>query len=580
MSDYSRLSDEELLKALQGGPKAAGVEGMSDGDLLAALGHGTPEPQNSAAGIAKAYGVGVGEGTIGIAGMPGDIASGMNYLGKKAVGLGQKIGGYLTGEEVPAEVRDGPSIPAPNSRNIRSAVENVTGEFYEPQTTAEEYANTLGEFTPGLLGGGGSMAGRAIGQVALPALTSETAGQMTEGTWLEPYARIGGGLMGGAAPGAARRAITPFPVSPERGRQLQVLRNEGVEVTGGQASGSKGLRNFEDELGGGSAGNITERQGEQFTSAALRRAGINADRATPEVIDEAFTRIGQQFDDLSARNRADVDQQFIQDVVQVQDDYRMLANPLQRQIVEQAVNDVVDVIGQHNGSIPGDVYRTMRERLGKAARGAGGDNQLREAYQGLFEALDDAMERTIANANPDDLGAWREVRNQYRNMFVIEQAAAGAGENTAMGILSPSQLRGATAQKHGKRNYVRGQGDFAELARAGEAILRPLPNSGTPGRTAARNIGQGLSSVAGAVVGGAAGGGAGAGVGLLAGAAVPPALARLALSPWGRAYLANQLMAQNPGMTRGQAMFQAALASREGRERMGGPKKKSIEQKR
>lgn len=529
-----------------------------------------PRPANSAAGLGKAYGTGVAEGVIGMAGLPGDIASGMNYIGKKAVGLGQQIGSYMAGKEAPAEVQNGPSIPIPNSKNIRGAVEGVTGEFYKPQTTAEEYANTLGEFTPGMIGGGAGIVPRAIGQVALPAIASETAGQLTKGTALEPWARIGGGLVGGGVAGAGRRVVTPFPVTPARAQQNAVLRGEGVELSGGQASGSKALRNFEDELGGSAAGNFNERQGEQFTAAVLRRGGINANRATPDVIDDAFHRIGNDFDNLAARNRADVDPQFIQDVVQTQDDYRMLANPLQRQTFNQAVDDVIDVIGQHNGQIPGNVYQTMRSRLDKAARGSGQDVQLRDAYMGLRNSLDDAVERTIANTNPDDLGAWRDARNQYRNMIVIEKAATGAGENAANGIISPSQLRGATVQKHGTRNYARGQGDFAELARAGEGALKPLPNSGTPGRTAARNIGQGFSSVAGAVIGGATSGGAGAGIGAVAGAALPPALARLALSSWGRAYLSNQIMAANPGMTPGQVAFQLALSSREARD--GRPK--------
>jgi hypothetical protein len=181
------------------------------------------------------------------------------------------------------------------------------------------------------------------------------------------------------------------------------------------------------------------------------------------------------------------------------------------------------------------------------ARGAAADPQLSEALRGLREALDGAMERTLAARNPRAVAAWRQARREYRNMIVIEQAATGAGENAALGLISPSALRNATLSKHGRRNYGRGQGDFADLARAGEATMKPLPNSGTASRQAARNLGLGISSLVGGAAGGSAGAafglpGAGAMAGMVAGAAVPAVAGRAMLSGPGRAYLGNQLL--------------------------------------
>lgn len=97
-----------------------------------------------------------------------------------------------------------------------------------------------------------------------------------------------GGALGTALPlavsgvvNSVRRAVSPFTINPERQALVDQLGNEGVRVTAGQATGSRGLRYAESEIGGQQAEDAMNNQGEQFTSAILRRVGVNADRATP-----------------------------------------------------------------------------------------------------------------------------------------------------------------------------------------------------------------------------------------------------------------------------------------------------------
>jgi hypothetical protein len=156
------------------------------------------------------------------------------------------------------------------------------------------------------------------------------------------------------------------------------------------------------------------------------------------------------------------------------------------------------------------------------------------------------MERSIGRNNPSDLGAFQEVRRQYRNMLPLEKAATGAGEDAALGLVSPSQLRNAVVQQN-RRAYARGQGDYADLARAGEAIMKPLPNSGTAPREymmklperllAATGIGTGMGATAGGPVGAGIGAAAGAGSVVL-----PPIMGSMLMSQAGQAWLANQLL--------------------------------------
>ncbi len=357
-----------------------------------------------------------------------------------------------------------------------------------------------------------------------------------------------GTIIGSALPGAAslvgnavRRIVSPLSTSSARQSLVNTLEREGVDVTAGQATGSDALRYAESEIGGAAARDLVERQSEQFTRAALSRAGVNADRATPEVIDNAFTRIGNQFDSLATRNTLKPDRKLQNDLVDTWRNYMSVTPPNARvPIVADMMTDINNAL-KNGGSLDGKTYQSLRSRLDRVARGSR-DPELANTLRDIRSALDDGMERSIAATNPKDLGGWRNARKEYRNMLVLEQAATGAGENAAAGLISPSALRNATVAKHGRRNYARGSGDFAELARAGEGVMKPMPQSGTAPRTAIRNMGAALPALLGAGAGGVAGGGPGAIAGMVAGAALPAFAGRLMMTPAGQAYLKNQLL--------------------------------------
>lgn len=547
-------------------------DGMSDADIGAAIKRSTaaqpaiasaPAP-DTLTDVAKSGASGLAEGAIGLAGMIPDIAGGAKNLANKYLFdplLNVTIGPpSKTTTEAPPDINN-----MFGSQNIKKQVEGVTGEFYKPQTTAGEFAHTVGEFLPGSLVGPGGIGGRVLTSVTA-GLGSEAAGQAAKGTSLEPYARVAGAFAGGLAPTAAARAATPMPANAARQGFVNTLEAEGVPLTAGQRSGSEALRYAESTLGnapgaGGRASQAVESQGEAFTRAALRRAGENADRATPEVIDRAFTRIGNDFDGLAARNSLQADRTLGNALVRVENDYNGLVNASQRApIITNTIRDIGDIIATNNGVMRGDAYQALRSRLEAAARASKSDPNLSEALRGIRSALDGAMERSIARTNPSDLGGWREARRQYKNMLVIEKAATGAGENAAQGLISPSQLRNATVQQ-GRRSYARGQGDFADLARAGEAVMKPLPQSGTEPRALVAAIPAMIGGGLGAATAGPAGAGLGAVFGHLAGAAAPGVAGRALMSRPVQAYLNNQALApflQNGAGTR-QALLRAIM---------------------
>ena len=136
--------------------------------------------------IAKSLPTGVVEGLTGMVGLPGSL---YNMIPEGLRSPTSILGNLPSGEEL--------------NQGIRS---QIGYDYYQPQTVAGEYSRTLGEFMPGALAPGGALTRAA--SVAVPAFTSETAGQIARGmsggerdTNAENFARLLGGLGGGFAVG-------------------------------------------------------------------------------------------------------------------------------------------------------------------------------------------------------------------------------------------------------------------------------------------------------------------------------------------------------------------------------------------
>ena len=508
-------------------------DNFSQSDIASALStYKAPQQPSVGMDVAKSAGVGLAKGGIGLAGLPGDIAE----LGARGINAAVQGVGKLTGLNVGPSRQ--PLAPTYGSEDIQKAIESKTGPFYQPQTGLGKFAQTAGEFAPAVIGGPETLATKLATRVALPAAAATGA----EAAGAGPIGQTAAALAAPTALGAVgRRLVTPLPMAAARESAVQALENQGVQLTAGQRTGSRPLQWFEQALGdipgaGRGATTAAERSAEQFTGAALRQAGENANRATPEVIDRAFNRIGNQFDTLAARNTLHADPQMGQDIRTGINDYHGIVSPPNRApVIADFEAEIGTQLARNNGTIPGDAFQSITSRLERAARGA--PHEVADTLRDMRGALNEAMQRSIARNNPQDLGAWQQVRNQYRNMLVIEKAATGAGENAALGLISPSQLRNATVAQN-RRAYARGGGDFAELARSGESVMRPLPQSGT----APRAYAMGLPASIGAVVGGLAGGFPGAALGGLGAIAGPPLIGRALMSRPVQAYLGNQLL--------------------------------------
>jgi len=442
--------------------------------------------------VAKSAVAGLGKGTIGLATLPGNIEA----LGRAGINAAAK---WYRGND---ENIVNPDTVLTNASDLQPRVEKYTGQFYKPKTTAGKYAGTIAEFAPAalILGGQAGIASKVLGNVLAPAVVSETAGQLTEGTKAEPWARAVGALVG-------PRAVSPAAIKdPVRAAAVKTLNQEGVSaITAGQATGRAPLRWTEAALADapfvGKAQKINEKAASQFTAAALKRAGINATRATDDVIDGAFTRLGAEFDKVGQIAKVRVTPRMAARVAQIENRYTNTTQPSLTSRLPEAIANDIKALGQ-NQFMDGTAYLRWRSQLGEAARGAS-DPGTRRALYDLQKVLDDGAEaylrsigRSIRQSGLVD--DFRKARREYRNLIVVTDAISGAGEKTALGFISPAQLRSAAQRMEGKQQFARGRGDFTKLAKAGTAIMSPLPQSGTAPRAA---VASGLAAIGGTFAG-------------------------------------------------------------------------------
>src|SRR5262245_7767807 len=380
----------------------------------------------------------------------------------------------------------------PTTEDIRSvtdplvsAVSPAAQEYTrkEPGNWQERSIDTTVQLLPALMGANKGNIGRTlITDVAAPAVGSEIAGETTRAYGgNETMARLIGAMLGGGAAPAGARAVTG---GVEGGRQALVntLMREGVDITAGQAGGRKALQYLEAGPFEGKARSIADIQQKQFNRAVLKRVGIDADNASPSVIEGARDTLGSKYDDLVTRsNGVPMDTQMENDLLAASGDYERLRGAA-APAIRNYLTRIVDAAHMNGGVIPPDMFKQIRSDVAADIRklnmaGQAGDPLLRDALVDFQQSMFGSMERA---GQPDLVAEWRDTNNKYRNLKIVERAMGGAGDATMAGDISPAKFRTAV-ERANPQDWVAGKGDFADLARAG-TIMNPLPQSGTTPR--------------------------------------------------------------------------------------------------
>jgi GH24 family phage-related lysozyme (muramidase) len=404
---------------------------------------------------------------------------------------------------------------------LKSAIEaQAQGIRTENQAVSNDPGGSAWlESIGGVLGGAASLPLPSVGGSLL--LNGALGGGATAA--LEPTvgeeSRIDNAGKGAAAGAVASKVMGTFlnPVanklSKEEAANASKLMSEGVNLTPAQRTGSAALGKMEAGFNdlpftAGKQRDITEGQMQQFTQAVLKRAGINAEKATPDVLEAASKEIGDTFKRLSQANGVKIDAPLLRDIGAVRKD---VVRRLGKDDSKTVLSYLDDIMLQRKTGKPiaGDVYQNTRSKLTKLAKAkTNTDPLIAGAYRDVRNALDAAAERSLpANAK----GAWADVRDRYAVYKTIDKAMTTTGDNAVSGYISPTSLLNAV--KVGNTGYARGYGQLNDIARAGKDIVASkVPDSGTAGRQMVQNLLTG-----GAFLGaGAAAGGIPAAVGALA----------------------------------------------------------------
>lgn len=367
---------------------------------------------------------------------------------------------------------------------------------------------------------------------------------------------IGGGV--GLAGAALGRAIAPVrpDLTPEAQALRDAARSHGIRLSAADETGSPTLRRVENalrQLPGSSAiaRNFDQAQQQDFTAAMLRQSGADARAASPQVLNPARDRIGQVFDDLSARNTLGVSPATAQRLQGIEEGLDRLPHTA-AEPMRAWLRDVHGKVAP-DGTMPGTAYRALDSALGKAANRTG-DGDLRHTLGELRDTLRSAMDESIG---PEDAAAWAQARQQYASLKTTINAVGRAGEGAAQGLVSPLAVRDALTQGVGREGYALGRGGtMNELARIGQNVVRPPPDPGTAGMSHWMQTLSGASAIGGAVAGSSLGP-LGIAAGVAAPYAIPATVQAFINSPVGRRWLTNQIA---PGFNPGVAAAAASTA--------------------
>jgi len=100
--------------------------------------------------IAKSAGIGLLNGWVNAAGLPGDVMTGFGYFPNNFVPNLFRRMSLLP--QIPSDQPD--DFKSWTSNELRRSLErNITSEFYQPKSRAGRYAETIGEMVPMVLGG-------------------------------------------------------------------------------------------------------------------------------------------------------------------------------------------------------------------------------------------------------------------------------------------------------------------------------------------------------------------------------------------------------------------------------------------
>lgn len=328
-----------------------------------------------------------------------------------------------------------------------------------------------------------------------------------------------------------------------RAAQVQTLKNAGVDLDAHQDFGGKlalTLKNAVNDGAYSSAQEFRDQQSSQFTRAALKEMGVDADEATPAVMQAGRKVLKDNYNAIAARTNLQVDSGLNNAIGSIRYASQRALTPDNARVIENQLQDIETMAARNGGKISGAGYQQLQSALGDVANDGGKSPFVTQIRQALTDALG-------RQASPADAKLLAQTNQRYGAMKSVEKAI---GDDN---LVSPNRLYNAMDSVKGANQSVYGQGAntrLMDLAQAGKAILGTgTANSGTPTRLA----GMAALGTAGAAVGAAVHGQTGEAAALLSGAAAlglsQNVAKTLVYNPAGREWLRKFIAAKGVAMS-------------------------------
>ena len=252
---------------------------------------------------------------------------------------------------------------------------------------------------------------------------SELAGQLSEGTQYEPYARLGGALVSPMAANTlkntALKAISPYGgADPSRAALAKFLGEKGVSTTAGQKVGSDTLRRKESMTEAG--GQLRETQADEFTKAVLKEVGSDAPRATPDALIEIQTRLGQNMNEAISGVKLIPEAEDLKKMSKVLQKYKKLkpVDPdaeVTNTLLKQINRSLIDTVSKKS-VIDEDQFVSFRQQLSKQTMSK--DQATKNATIETLKIIDDLMDKQlIASGRSSDIQKLNKARSDYRKLL-------------------------------------------------------------------------------------------------------------------------------------------------------------------
>lgn len=404
----------------------------------AAAGGETP---NTFLDVLLSAGAGVRRGAEATIGLPGDAAKGMRWSAEQVGRLwGSPVDrDYIAGKRADGQER-GDLAWTPTSDEVKKASTETFGDSHKPQTTAGEFAHTVGEFVPGaFVGGAGAAAnlpraGRFLAANAvIPGTASEAAGQLTEDTELEPAARVLGALFGGQLGQATTPRTAMTGRQAERADVAADSATAGVKLPSfmmpdapGQRSAARRLADI--PLIGDPVRNAARTTSEKMGARTdeLARAMGNTDMAT--VAGQTTDALhGYQTTAMPAASKTAYDavDQAITDPHRLTSlaNTRALLRTFRNEMdadTTRTAQPIVDLLNEAANNRKGLTYealKRLRTTVGSMQDDALAPNSQRAAAKRAYGALSDDLERAVRNAGGQAAhDAWTEANDLHRGL--------------------------------------------------------------------------------------------------------------------------------------------------------------------